>query len=166
MLEAKVAAQAIGSYSLVLPLGFRLVLSDCYFVPGASRNLISVSVLAQEGFEFIFNKDFCSIYLRNKLVAKAILIDSLYHLHADASLNINKKIKVNAIGHKHPRDDLNEKYMWHLKLGHIGEDRINKLERDGILDLVNSESYPPCESCLQGKMTKLPFVGYGERATE
>ena len=43
---AKVATQAVGSYSLVLPLGFRLVLCDYYFMLGASRNFISISVLA------------------------------------------------------------------------------------------------------------------------
>ena len=61
---------------------------------------------------------------------------------------------------------MNLKFLWHLRLGHIGEDRINRLEKDGILDSINSESYPTCESCLQGKMAKLPFVGHGERATE
>ena len=30
---------------------------------------------------------------------------------------------------------------------------------------LTSESYPVCESCLQGKITKLPFVGHRERAT-
>ena len=49
---AKVAALTVGVYSLVLPSGFRLELKDCYYVPGASRNLISISVLAQEDFTF------------------------------------------------------------------------------------------------------------------
>ena len=56
--------------------------------------------------------------------------------------------------------------MWHHRLNHIGEDRINKLEKDEILGSLNLESYPACESCLQKKMTKLSFVGHGERATD
>ena len=56
--------------------------------------------------------------------------------------------------------------MWHLKLGHIGEDRINKLERDGLLGLFNFESYSICESYLQRKMVKLSFVRYEERVPE
>ena len=56
--------------------------------------------------------------------------------------------------------------MWHPRLGHIGEDRISKLEKDGILDSLNSELYPVCKSCLQEKIIKLLFVGYGERITE
>ena len=60
---AKITAEVIGTYPLRLLLGFRLDLKDCYFIFIASRNLISVSVLAQDGFEFNFNKNFYSIYL-------------------------------------------------------------------------------------------------------
>ena len=40
------------------------------------------------------------------------------------------------------------------------------MEKSELLNPLTSESYPVCESCLQGKMTKLPFVGHGERATD
>ena len=66
---AKVATEAVGTYPLRLPSGVRLDLKDCYYVPVVSQNLISVSVLAHEVFEIYFNKDFCFVYLRNKLVA-------------------------------------------------------------------------------------------------
>ncbi|XP_070034982.1 uncharacterized protein [Nicotiana tomentosiformis] len=51
-------------------------------------------------------------------------------------------------------------------LGHIGEKRINKLYKEGSLDKYDFESYPTCESCLKGKMTKSPFTGSGERASK
>ena len=85
---------------------FRLDLKDCYFISVASQNLISVSMLAQDGFKFNFNKNFYSIYLWNKLVARDLLIDSLYHLHTDANVNLNKQI-VNIIGQKRSRDKIN-----------------------------------------------------------
>ena len=86
-------------------------------------------------------------------------------MHVDANVNLNEQI-VSAIGQKRPIDEINQKYLWHHRLGHIGEDRINRLVKDEILGSLNSESYPACESCFQEKMAKLPFVGYGERATE
>ena len=46
------------------------------------------------------------------------------------------------------------------------EDWVNKLKKFGLLSPLTFESYSVCESCLQGKMTKLPFVGHGERATD
>ena len=47
------------------------------------------------------------------------------------------------------------------RLGHIGVKRMKKLHADGIL-----ESLDACEPCLMGKMTKTPFSGTMERATD
>ena len=52
-------------------------------------------------------------------------------------------------------------YLWHCRLGHIGVKRMKKLHTDGIL-----ESLDACEPCLMGKMTKTPFSGTMERATD
>ena len=52
----------------------------------------------------------CSIYFGNKLMARAFLIDGLYHLHTDASVNINEQI-VNAIGSKRSKDRISQKYL-------------------------------------------------------
>ena len=52
--------------------------------------------------------------------------------------------------------------LWHARLGHISEKRINKLAQ--LLDLTREQELPTCESCLKGKMTKSPFVGQLERA--
>ncbi|WVZ96608.1 hypothetical protein U9M48_042224 [Paspalum notatum var. saurae] len=41
-----------------------------------------------------------------------------------------------------------------------------KLHKDGLLDSFDYESFETCESCLLGKMTKAPFTGQGERASE
>ncbi|KAL8118599.1 hypothetical protein AgCh_016205 [Apium graveolens] len=51
-------------------------------------------------------------------------------------------------------------------LGHISENRLRTLHKEGLLDPFDFESYPTCESCLLGKMTKSPFSGHGERAAD
>ena len=60
----------------------------------------------------------------------------------------------------------NSKYLWHLRLCHIAEDRITKLERLGILTNLEFASNLTCEACLQGKMTRSPFVGQMVRAND
>ena len=60
----------------------------------------------------------------------------------------------------------NETYLWHLRLGHISLDRINRLTKDGPLKDLSVGSLPVCESCLEGKMTKRPFTTKVLRATE
>ena len=99
------------------------------------------------------------------MVAWDLLINSLYHLHVDANVNYNEQI-VSAVGQKRSRDKINQKYLWHHRLGHFGEDKINKLKKDRILDTLHPKSYPACESYLWEKMAKLLFIEHGERATE
>ena len=43
---------------------------------------------------------------------------------------------------------------------------MSKLHKQGSLGSFDYESYDTCESCLLGKMTKSPFSGKGERASE
>ena len=73
------------------------------------------------------------------------LIDGLYHLHMDLSINISEQV-VNIVESKRLRDRISQKYLWHFSLGHIEEDRLNKIEKDSLLRLLTSKSYPVCES--------------------
>ena len=57
-------------------------------------------------------------------------------------------------------------YLWHLRLGHINLNRIERLVKRGLLIELEDNSLPPCESCLEGKMTKRPFSEKGYRAKE
>ena len=75
------------------------------------------------------------------------------HVH-----NVNaKRIKLN---------DDNTAYLWHCRLGHIGIKRMKKLHADGLLESLDFESLDTCEPCLMGKMTRTPFSGIVERASD
>ena len=43
---------------------------------------------------------------------------------------------------------------------------MKKLHTDGILESLDYESLDACEPCLLGKMTKTPFFGTMERASD
>ena len=71
------------------------------------------------------------------------------------------------IASKYPKlDNINESYVWHCRLGHVNKNRIDRLIKECILEIDDCESLPTCESCLLDKMTKLPFKGKGERASD
>ena len=57
-------------------------------------------------------------------------------------------------------------YLWHCRLGHISVKRMKKLHKDGFSESLGYESFDACEPCLLGKMTKTPFFGTMERATD
>ena len=41
-----------------------------------------------------------------------------------------------------------------------------KLHQDGLIHSFSLESFETCESCFLGKMTKAPFGGHSERASD
>ena len=73
---------------------------------------------------------------------------------------------VQKFGKRSRIDNVSEVYLWHCRLGHINKNRINRLAQEGILEVSDCELLPICESYLLGKMTKSPFTGKGERASE
>ena len=151
-----VSTKAVG----VTRLNFRnkfLVLNNVFFIPGFRRNLISVSTLHEQLFSisFINNEIFIS---RNGLdICHAKPENGLYVLRpTERSLNNLELFKI-----EHPKSNKRQKvshsdntYLWHLKLGHINLDRINRLVNDGPLRKLNVGTLPICESCLECKMTK------------
>ncbi|KAL4282170.1 hypothetical protein GQ457_03G015050 [Hibiscus cannabinus] len=156
---ARVAALAVGTYVLSLPSGLILNLENCYFVPSLTKNIISVSCLDKIVFEIIIKNNSCSFFYDNLFYGSAQLINGLYILNQENMIfNINnKRLKTN---------DSNQTYLWHCRLGHISERRISKLHKDGLLDPFVFEQLDVCASCLLGKMTKTPFSGKGERASD
>ena len=88
-------------------------------------NIISISSLTSKGYEFLFNRDECKIYFGNKLIGIGYLIHSLYYID-NLSNNNEPQSNVKAMLIENVS---NSKYLWHLRLCRIMEDRITKLER-------------------------------------
>ena len=47
--------------------------------------------------------------------------------------------------------------IWHARLGHIGQERINRLARENLLSQFTKIDMPNCEYCLAGKTIRKPF---------
>ena len=47
--------------------------------------------------------------------------------------------------------------VWHARLGHIGQQRMNRLAKEGFLGNINKVDLPTCEHCLAGKIARKPF---------
>src|SRR3954447_14471211 len=153
---SKVDVIAVGTLPLQIPSGLVLNLNNCYLVPVLIMNIISGSCLLRDGYSFKSENNGCSIYMSNIFYGHAPEMNGLFLMNLDCSdthvHNIDaKRIKLNN----------DSTYMWHCRLGHIGMKRMKKLHSDGLL-----ESLDRCEACLMGNMTKNPFTGVMERATE
>ena len=41
--------------------------------------------------------------------------------------------------------------IWHARLGHIGQERMARLAREGLIGNLSKVTLPTCEHCLVGK---------------
>ena len=158
---SKVDVIAVGTLPLHLPTGLVLNLNNCYLVPSLSMNIVSGSRLIRDGYSFKSENNGCSIYMRDMFYGHAPLVNGLFLMNLERDVthihSVNtKRCKV---------DNDSPTYLWHCRLGHIGVKRMKKLHADGLLESLDYESFDTCEPCLMGKMTKTPFSGTMERAT-
>ena len=120
--NARVAAMTVGTMQLHLPSGFVLELSNCYFVPSLSRNILSPSCLMKDGYSFASENNGCAISKNNMFVAFASIVNGLFVLNLDDSPICNNNAKRSRFA------DLNSIYMWHCRLSHISEKHMKKTE--------------------------------------
>ena len=92
-------------------------------------------------------------------------MDGLYILTLDKHELYNSKLDndshVKSLKRKFP--STNDAYLWHLRLGYINPNRIQRLIKDGLLEPLDFDGFLVCESCLEGKMTKRLFNAKGRR---
>ncbi|BFG35090.1 hypothetical protein CerSpe_213640 [Prunus speciosa] len=158
----QISAKAVSTFHLKLPHGETLELKECLYLPSCVKNLISISALLNEDYTITFNRMGCSLQQGNRIICKCTMIDSLYQIQIVE--NSNRLIEMPRP--KRPREELNLTQVWHLNLGHIGQDRIQMMVKQGYLESLGSVPMPTCESCLQSKMSNLPFLGKWERVTK
>jgi hypothetical protein len=68
--------------------GFILRLHNVLYVPSLSRNLISVSCLDDDGYDYQFGNRQCLILFDNKVVGLAFRQDKLYMLSMHENVNV------------------------------------------------------------------------------
>ena len=117
-----------------------------------SMNIISGSCLMRDSYSFKSENNGCSIYMSNIFYGHAPLKSGLFLLNLDSS-----DTHIHNVEAKRCRvDNDSATYLWRMK----------KLHTDGLLEPLDYESLGTCEPCLMGKMTKTPFSGTMERATD
>ena len=52
---------------------------------------------------------------------------------------------------------MNDVNVRHARLGHIGQQRMNILTREGLLENLTKVDLSTCEHCLAGKTARKPF---------
>ena len=124
----KVATVAVEDYYLNFSRERYLLLKDCLYVPSIRRNLILVSSLVKDRYSVLFN-DSVIINLNKRFIYSGTLMDNLYISNpVSPSLKKNELNNTNVFPCKRKEpSQMNQTYLWHLRLGHINLKRISRL---------------------------------------
>ncbi|GKC50893.1 retrotransposon protein, putative, ty1-copia subclass, partial [Tanacetum coccineum] len=160
----RAAVEAIRSFDLVLPSGLIIVLDNCHFTPTIIRGVVSISCLLNNSYIYTFMNYGISVSKDNVFNFNAIPRDGIYEIDIH-NLYPNDKSMYN-VSNKRTKHALDSSYLCHCCIGHINKKRINKLQRDGILQPTNDESLEKCKSCISRKMARKPFSHQVERAKD
>ena len=146
---SRIPVVTIGVYNLCFKSRV-LILEDCLYIPNVRRNLISTTYLGKHGYCVIL-KDNVVIKNGKIFICFGNIVDGLYILTSDKHELYNSELDndshVKSLKRKFPSTSY--AYLWHLRLGHINLNRIQRLIKDGLLEPMDFD-----ESCLEGKMTK------------
>ena len=92
-------------------------------------------------------------------ICSSNIVDGLYILTPNKHELYNSELDNNSNVKSLKRKFLSTSnaYLWHLHLGHINSNRIQRLMKDGLLEPLDFNEFSICKSCLEGKMTKETF---------
>ena len=156
--NARVAIQGIGTCKLVLWGSQTLFLRDVLYAAKVCRNSIFMLVLLKLDFNMYPVKNNIELPLGTTyygfgyVLNDFIVIDTDYYecnlSYSMITSSCNSNIDAN---------------LWHAQLGHIGQNWMNRLAKQGLLPNYDKVDLSTCEHCLVGKSTRKPF-GKGTRA--
>ncbi|GJU98534.1 retrotransposon protein, putative, ty1-copia subclass [Tanacetum coccineum] len=160
----RAAVKDIGSFDLILPSGLIIVLDNCHFAPTVTRGVVLISRLVNNGYIHTFTNYGISVSKDNVFYFNAITRDGIYEIDMH-NLYSNVSSMFN-ISNKRAKHAFDSSYLWHCRLGHINKKRMDKLQRDGILQPTHDESLEKCKSCISGKMASKPFPHQVKRSKD
>jgi hypothetical protein len=126
-----------------------IVLNNMLYVPSVCKNLISVPVLDEKGFEVKMKSSHVFIS-KGDISVFGVKVDGMHLLKCDNNKDfISDYLNVS--------NALNNTYLWHLRLGHINKQKMMRMSKSGLIPQINLDDFHICEPCIKGKMTAKPF---------
>ena len=131
---SRILVVAVGVYNLWFESRF-LILEDYLYVPNVHRNLIFATYLGKHGYCVIL-KDNVVIKKSRMFICSGNIVDGFYILTLDKyelyNSELDNDFHVKSLKRMFPLTS--DAYLWHLRLGHINSNRIQRLIKDGLLE--------------------------------
>ena len=162
--DTSARVERIGTFRLLLNTGHFVDLLNTFVVPTFRRNLVSVSTLDKFGYTCTFGNRKVSIKYEDNIIGSGSLSPhKLYLLSIVTSSNL--VLHTTMKGSKLNSPSSNSYSLWHRRLGHISQKRIDRLVVEGVFQPFDVRDLEKCVSCIKGKNTRTTGKG-SSRATE
>ena len=144
---AETRVLGVGQVNLKLTSGKVLTLHGVQHVPNIRRNLISGSLLVQQGFRLVFESNKVVISHGVLFIEKGYLSEGLFKLNViHSSFNENHLIM-----------NIESSSIWHGRLGHVNYNSIKKLMNLNLISKDNLKNNQKCLVCIESKLSKQLF---------
>ena len=137
---------------LKMTSGKELVLIYVLHVPDICKNLISSSMLSENGFKLVFESD-KFVFMKNGMyVGKGYMTNGLFKMNVmivKRDFNNNKASTAVYL--------IESFTLWHDRLGHVNNKTLKRLINMNLLPFFSIDFKHKCEVCVEAKMAKPPF---------
>ena len=141
--------------------------TSVWYVPGAQKNLISVSALMEKGCKLVFSDSSCEVWLNGMQKLKATLRNKLFEIntadtHTPMIMSAHDGIRSSGSA---GGMNLQVTSLWHQRMGHASEKVLESMMTQGAvigMDKAIVSNASICEGCIMGKHTREPFRSHVE----
>lgn len=144
--------EGIGSVQIKTHDGMTRTLKNVRYIPGMSRNLISLSTLDAKGYKYSGSDGVLKVSRGNLVCLKGDLNSAKLYVLRGCTLP-GSDSAVAAVTNEEP----SKTNLWHMRLGHMSHHGMAELMRRNLLDGCTSSKMKFCEHCIFGKHKRVRF---------
>ncbi|CAD6257107.1 unnamed protein product [Miscanthus lutarioriparius] len=132
--------------------GMTRTLKNVRYIPGMSRNLISLSTLDAEGYKYSGSDGVLKVSKGSLVCLKGDLNSAkLYDLRGCTLPGSDSAVAAVT------NDEPSKTNLWHMRLGHMSHHGMAELMKRNLLDGCTSSKIKFCEHCIFGKHKRVHF---------
>lgn len=130
---------------------YKILLKKVLYVPKMKVNLISVSVIQENGFSVVFRNDKCEV-IRNSDNACTLGVPRIGRNYKAEFFPVENAFSAS-------EDKVLPRSLWHNRLGHVSQKSIDLLSKGNCIKLSKAKGMivTNCHTCLESKVPRRSF---------
>jgi transposase InsO family protein len=153
--SSDLTAIRIGTALIAQSDGRTLELEDSLFVPGLSRNLLSLTQLVKRSANITRKAHFVQVVINDEIIFDCIDSNNILEVRGEIGPVSKEVTALVSTTHSLSTSAFE---TWHHRLGHASLARLQS-----ILPGVQLTKTTSCDSCMKGKVSRIPYKGHFDK---